>query len=114
MQEKVFCKTTAKGTQSFYVTASGKEIFLFSQDYRASNKEFFRNGVHINNLGKYTNIHSASVRKVLDKLPSYIRYVEKEYGVEIYQKTKKGKTKKKANPYKREKFRWQDYLWEVA
>lgn len=45
MQATVFCKTTAKATQSFFVKVGGKEYFLFQQDFRKSNKEFFRNGV---------------------------------------------------------------------
>ena len=63
------------------------------------------------------NIKSAlqgNVKKTLDKLPSYIRYIEKEYDVAIYEKTKKKLETKKKNPYKRDTFRWQDYAWEVA
>lgn len=45
MQATVFCKTTAKATQSFFVKVGGREYFLFEQDFRKSNKEFFRNGV---------------------------------------------------------------------
>ena len=42
MQATVFCKTTAKATQSFFVKVGGREYFLFQQDFRKSNKEFFR------------------------------------------------------------------------
>ena len=41
-------------------------------------------------------------------------YIEKEYDVAIYEKTKKKLETKKKNPYKRDTFRWQDYAWEVA
>ena len=47
MQATVFCKTTAKATQSFFVKVGGREYFLFEQDFRKSNKEFFRNGVGV-------------------------------------------------------------------
>jgi hypothetical protein len=53
------------------------------------------------------------VRKTLDKLPTYLHYVEKEFGVEIYEKTKQAKGIKKSKPYKRQAFRWQDYAWAV-
>ena len=44
MQAKVFCKTIAKGIQAYYVTVDGNSIYLFQQNYRVSNKEFFSNG----------------------------------------------------------------------
>ena len=115
MQAKIFCKTIAKGKQSFYVTVNEKRYFLFTQDYRISNKEFFQNGVGISEKNKYANVHSTAVKRTLDKLPAYIRYVEKEYDVAIYEKTQKAqKLQKKQKAYKREKFLWRHVDWEVA
>ena len=114
MQATVFCKTTAKATQSFFVKVGGRDYFLFQQDFRKSNKEFFRNGVGVHAINNYSGVHSTAVRKTLDNLPSYIRYIEKEYDVAIYEKTKKKLETKKKNPYKRDTFRWQDNAWEVA
>ena len=114
MQVTVFCKTTAKATQSFFVKVAGRDYFLFQQDFRKSNKEFFRNGVGVHAINNYSGVHSTAVRKTLDKLPSYIRYIEKEYDVAIYEKTKKKLDEKKKNTYKRNTFRWQDYDWEEA
>lgn len=113
MQATVFCKTVAKGTQAYFVKADGKEYFLFHQDFRRSNKEFFQNGVSISELRRYSSAHSTSVRKTLDKLPAYLRYVEREYGVPIYTK-KQMRQNKKQPSYTRKNFRWQDYKWEVA
>ena len=114
MQATVFCKTTAKATQSFFVKVGGREYFLFEQDFRKSNKEFFRNGVGVHAINNYSSVHSTAVKKTLDKLPSYIRYIEKAYDVAIYEKTKKKLETKKKNSYKRDTFRWQNYEWEVA
>lgn len=114
MQAKIFCRTVAKGKQSFYVTVNGDKYFLFTQDYRVSNKKFFQNGVSISEINNYSGVHSAAVRKTLDKLPSYIRYVEKEYGVAIYEKTKRAQQLKRKTAYKREQFLWQHLDWEVA
>lgn len=115
MQAKIYCRTVAKGKQSFYVMVNGKRYFLFTQDYRKSNKEFFQNGVGISKINHYGNVHSTAVRKTLDKLPSYIRYIEKEYGVAIYDKTQNAlKLQKKQKAYKREKFLWRLVDWEVA
>lgn len=88
MQTTVFCKTTAKAKQSYFVKVDGKDYFLFQQDFRKSNKKFFQKGVDVNAINDYSCVHSISVRKTLDKLPVYIRYIEKEYNVAIYEKTK--------------------------
>ncbi len=115
MQAKVYCKTVAKGRQAFYVNANGKEYFLFEQDFRASNKEFFRNGVGVHAINNYSSVHSTAVKKTLDKLPSYIRYIEKEYDVAIYEKTKRKEKREKIKvAYKRTPFLWNQYNWEVA
>lgn len=114
MQAKIFCRTVAKGKQSFYMTVNGQKYFLFTQDYRVSNKEYFQNGVSISEINNYSGVHSTAVRKTLDKLPIYIRYVEKEFGVAIYEKTKQARQKKNHKAYKREKFLWQHLDWEAA
>ena len=111
MKAKIFCKMVAKGQQAFYLTVNGDKYFLFQQNYRVSNKEFFKNGVSINQINDYSKVHSQSVRNTLDKLPAYLRYIEKEFGVAVYEKSKtlmKGVRKQKAA------FNRKNYLWEVA
>lgn len=114
MQTKIFCKTVAKGKQAFYVTANGETYYLFTQDYRVSNKEYFRNGVSIDDINNFSGVHSTAVRNTLDKLPMYIRYIEKEFGIAIYERTKKAKQQKKQNHYKREQFMWPHLDFDVA
>ena len=109
MQAKVYCKTVAKGRQAFYINANGKEYFLFEQDFRASNKEFFKKGYYLTDRVDYTRVRSEATRRTLEKLPSYIRYIESEYGVSIYEKREKIKV-----AYKRTPFLWNQYNWEVA
>lgn len=98
MKATVYCRTTAKGVQSFYIRAEGKTYFLFQQDYRVSNRDYFRKGVRLDDLGRYAGAHSASVRKTLDKLPAYIRYIEKEYGIAVYERTKRAAEGKGGRP----------------
>ena len=113
MKTKVICKEFDKGTLSFYAIVDGKEYFLFQQGYKKTVYDYFMKGVNVNATNDYSNAHSHTVRKTLDKLPSYIRYVEKEYDIEIYQKTKELKKLKNNKPYKRQTFRWQDYAWAI-
>lgn len=101
------------GTLYFYAVVGGSEYFLFTQDFRKTLKDYFSNGVNVDKTGNYSSAHSVVVRRVLDKLPSYLRYVEKEFGVDIYEKTKEQKTPRKVKAYKRQSFRWQDYAFAV-
>lgn len=87
--DTVFCRTTAKGIQTFYVKANNIEYFLFSQAFRSSVKKHFENGVSLRDCSNYSSSKSFSVRKTLDKLKVYLPYVEKEYGIALYEKTKK-------------------------
>ena len=114
MQAKIFCRTVAKGKQSFYMTVNGQNYFLFTQDYRVSNKEYFQNGVSISEINNYSGVRSTAVKRTLDKLPSYIRYIEKEYEIAVFKKTKESQRKKKTKQYKREQFLWRNVDWEVA
>ena len=115
MMTKIFCKTVAKGTQAFFVQVNGKNYYLFQQAFKRSNKEYFAGGVEIHSISKFSNVHSTAVRDTLDKLPAYIRYVESEHGVSIYEKTKlKEKRQKLKTAYKRTPFLLNQYNWEVA
>ena len=115
MQTKIYCKTLRRGRQAFYANVNGKEYFMFEQDFRVSNKEFFRHGYYLTDKVNFSKARSTSVRKTLSKIPSYIKYIETEYGIAIYEKTKvKNTSKKKKISYKREPFLWQQYDWNVA
>ncbi|MBE5737511.1 MAG: hypothetical protein E7348_03830 [Clostridiales bacterium] len=115
MKARIFCKTTNKNEQSFYMKANGKEYFLFKQTYRNSNKKVFAKGVLIDDLKKISKHHSTSVRAVVKKLPYYLHYIENEYGITIYNKTEqKQKLQKVKVSYKRTPFIWQQFCWEIV
>lgn len=113
MKTKVICKELSRGTLTFYAMVSGKEYFLFEQEFKKTVYDYFMNGVNVSVINDYSVAHSHTVRKTLDKLPAYIHYIEKEYDLEIYEKTKDAKSNKKNKPYKRQTFRWQDYAWAM-
>ena len=41
MANTIYCETTAKGVQSFFINANGETHFLFSQNFRRGVKEYF-------------------------------------------------------------------------
>ncbi len=86
--QTIFCRTTAKDEQSFFLKTDGKVYFIFSQGFRRSVKEHFFNGLPIDSCFDYSLSSSHAVRRTLDKLKTYIPYVEKEYGLAILDKTK--------------------------
>ena len=114
MKTKVYCKTVARGQQAFYLVVNNKEYYLFSQDYRVSVKEYFMSGISIRETMNFANAHSTAVRRTLDKLKTYIPYIEKEYGIVVMEKTRKNQDKKRNKPYKRQSFNWKTVDWEYA
>ena len=113
MKAKVICKEVKKGELTFYAKVDGREYFLFQQEFKKTVRDYFLNGVNIDEINDYSLAHSHTVRKTLDKLPSYLHYVEKEYDLEIYEKTKQAKRIKNIKAYKRQAFNWQDYAWAM-
>lgn len=91
----IYCETIAKGQQAYYMRVDRQEYFLFHQNYRRSNKEFFGMGVLLENALDYSCSHSTSVRKTMTKLIPYIQYIEKEYGLTVLRKTQKTKNSAK-------------------
>ena len=115
MKAIIHSKVRNKGEQTFYVKVNGRDYFLFTQDYRKSNKDVFAKGVVVDDLRKLSSHCSTSVRATVEKLPSYLHYIESEYGVAIYDKTeRKQKVQKVKTPYKRTPFIWQQYNWEAV
>lgn len=91
---KIYCEISydvvkEQAYHEFYVTADGKKYYLFKQEYRKGVREYFRqDGVTLDRALNNGYANSA-VRRTIDKLPNYIRYIEKEYGIAILNKTKK-------------------------
>lgn len=112
MKAKIFCRVTAKGVHTFYLLADKKEYYLFRQNYRKNNREFFMNGKLLSEVLN-GNVHSHATRKTIDKLLPAIRYIEKEYHIAVLNKTKH-KDDIKYQSFKRKKFEEQDYDFEAA
>ena len=99
MKTNVYCLTTDKGIQSFYLEAYGETHYLFSQNFRRGVKEYFGQGVNLDDAMDYSRAkNNYSVVHTMRKLPSYIKYIEKEHDIEVLRSTarKKAHTKKYA------------------
>ena len=87
---KVYCKNETHGFLDFYLHADFNEFLLFRQTYRTSVARFFSNGVLINKALDFSGTnHNTALIRTISKLPAYIRYIEKEYGVTILEQTRR-------------------------
>jgi hypothetical protein len=93
MKKTIYCKTVAKGMQAFYVEVDGKSYYLFNQKYRVGVRNYFVAGKSVNDLAAASKHHNSAVRRTATKLPAYLKFVEKEYDVVIYDKMESRKSK---------------------
>ena len=88
MANTIYCKTTEKGVQSFFINANGETHFLFSQNFRRGVKDYFERGVRIDEAINFKRANgNSAIIHTMEKLPAYIRYVEREYGMEVLRRT---------------------------
>ena len=87
MASKIFSKITEKGKQSLYLKTNGKEYFLFSQNYYKSVSQFYKSEVSVDRALDFSVSPGKAVNKTMEKLRAYIPYIEKEYGINVLDKT---------------------------
>ncbi|MBO7215081.1 MAG: hypothetical protein J6V66_06265 [Clostridia bacterium] len=86
MKKTIYCRTVAKGVQAFYVEVERKRYFLFNQKYYAGVRNCFRKGIDFNLLSSACKSNNFAVRRTANKLKNYLKYIENEYCVVIYDK----------------------------
>lgn len=90
MKDRIYCKWTDCGVHSFYLVASGQEYFLFCQSYRKGVQKYYGNGVSVDAALDFSRAHrDGAIERTMTKLPMYIRYIEKEYEIEVLEQTKR-------------------------
>ena len=89
MQTKIYCKTLSKGIHSFYLSHNGMDYLLFCQEYRRGVNDFYKNGVRFDEARDYSKARrDTALIKTMDKIPMYVKYIEREYNIQILNKTK--------------------------
>ena len=90
MNNTVFCKSTGHDVQSFYLRSGSTNYYLFTQNYKQSVHDYFAGGVNITNaLSSPSGRKDTAINKTMEKLPKYITYIEKEFGLAVLEKTKR-------------------------
>ena len=102
MKTKIYCTVSSKGTHSFYLEQDGKRYFLFNQNYRKSVHRYFQYGASLEEATNFNRTHGdGALANTMEKLPAYIKYIEKEYQIAVFEKTRE--KQKKSSSYKRAK-----------
>ncbi len=97
MAAKIYCKTTNKGIQSYFLNDGKTDYYLLNSAFRRSNKEFFSQGRYIQEVLDARRHHSTSVRKASVRLIGAVKYIEKEYDVCVFNQTAKKQQKRKSH-----------------
>lgn len=98
MKTKIYCIISDKGIHSFYLQHNSKRFYLFSQNYRKGVHKYYKNGVSLEDAINFNKSHrDEAVTHTMEKLPAYIKYIEKEYDIAVYKKTKV-KNNKRTSP----------------
>lgn len=111
MAAKIYCRTTAKGIQSYYLTEGKENYHLFDSAFHRSNKEFFSQGRFIQEVLNARRHASTSVQKISVRLISLVKYIESEYGICVLQKTANKKQRKRRSS---KMLRKSQYSYELA
>lgn len=99
MQPYISCENPAKGTLSFYLCTDEGRYFLFSNEYRKGIANFFQYGLRLDAAHDFSKCrYDTAVTKVMSKFPSYIKYIEKEYGISVLRQTQKRANKDRKSP----------------
>ena len=90
MKTMIYCETPEKAVHAFYMLNEGEIYYLFSQDYRKGVQDFYHKGVRLDESLDYSKAHKdTAIERTMSKSPMYIKYIEKEYGMEVLERTKK-------------------------
>lgn len=96
MKPVIHCKNPKHGQLVFYLRAEGEDYFLFTQRYRTCVNSFFARGVSLNEAMNRTKAHgNPLVNRTLDKIYMHVKYIEKEYEIEVYEKSRKQKKQRR-------------------
>ena len=96
MKAKIYCHKIDK-KHHFYVSVKGVEYFLFCQNYKEGVEQYFSKPLIYDEAINFSKAQkSFSIMNTMRKLPMYVEYVEKYYGVALTYKGKKRLIKNKS------------------
>lgn len=85
----IYCKMPKNEEKlAFYLEFNGEKYFLFNQNRTDKVEAFFRNGVTLDRaIDMSASRNDFNLQKVMSKLLSYIKYIEKEYEIAVLRRS---------------------------
>ena len=85
----IFCKdSNTRGIIDFYITSENESIYMFSQKFRHSTYNYYKNGVLLKDAFNYKKAHNdKAIMNVIKRFSPSINYIEKAYSVSILNRT---------------------------
>ncbi len=94
MKTTIRCEVASNDFLSFYLDTPEGSFFLFHQAYKSSAYSYYGRGVRLQEALDFSKSHrNTVVLKIMQKLPSYIKYVEKEQGIVVLEQTERKRRK---------------------
>lgn len=91
---KIYCKRNEYSQDhDFYLMDRNTTYYIFSQKFRKGVEDYYKNGVLLNKAIDHSACKKdCAVHRTMEKLKLYIRYIEKENGIIVFNKTRKKQT----------------------
>ena len=94
MKTKISCLVNAKGMHTFFLRKDGKEYYLFTQNYRRGVADFFRYSVSFDQAIDFSRAKKdCAILRTMEKIALYTKYIERYYGIVIYDKADNARPK---------------------
>ena len=94
MTAKIYCRTTDKGVQTYYLTDGKRDYYLLRTNYRKINTVYFSHGRSIEEVLNARRHISNSVQRISVRLITMVKYVENEQGICVLRQTAKKQQRK--------------------
>lgn len=76
----IYCIKNANGSLDFFARSSSGECYLFTQKFYLSVYNMYRNPLSVKQATSFKKADENTIlRKVIEKLPAYLKYAEKNY-----------------------------------
>jgi len=88
MKSTIISRIDVSGYHTLYLVVGNEEYYLFRQGYRKGVADYFKKGVLIQDAMDFSKAkNNTAVIHTMSKLLSHIRYVEKESGIAVLNRT---------------------------
>ena len=86
----IICKATKHGKQNFFLLNGMDEYFLFNEDFKKGVHDYYFRGVRLDDANNFSKCkRNTALMKTMSKIPMYVKYLEREHGLEIFETTRR-------------------------